>query len=125
MLPGACRNNLADTVFKFLNLPTDIPGQEAAMKTGVEFIQRMQQDAEFRRKVHACPEGEERLAFLKIEGYDFSPFIRILNNLSSGQQPAAGLGHPGENVHSRENASGFLGRVRQLFRPTRIFRPER
>ena len=46
------------------------------MKTGFEFIQRIQEDAEFRRQVNACPEGVERLAFLKSEGYDFSPFIR-------------------------------------------------
>ena len=44
------------------------------MKTGVEFIQRMQEDAEFRRKVNAWLNGEERLAFLKSEGYDFTPF---------------------------------------------------
>lgn len=95
------------------------------MKTGVAFIQRIQQDPEFRRQVHACPEGEERLAFLRSEGYDFSPFIEILNTISSGQQPAAGLGHPGQNTHPRQNPSGFLGRVRQLFRPTRASRPER
>jgi hypothetical protein len=35
------------------------------MKTGFDFIQRMQQDAEFRRKVNACLQSEERLAFLK------------------------------------------------------------
>ena len=35
------------------------------MKTGFDFIQRMQQDAEFRRKVHACLQSEERLAVLK------------------------------------------------------------
>jgi hypothetical protein len=40
-------------------------GKEVAMKTGFEFVQRMQEDAEFRRKVNACLEGEERLAFSK------------------------------------------------------------
>jgi hypothetical protein len=51
------------------------------MKTGFEFIQRMQEDAEFRRKVNACLEGEERLAFLKNEGYDFTPFVQIIDNV--------------------------------------------
>ena len=35
------------------------------MKTGFEFIQRIHEDAQFRRQVNACLEGEERLAFLK------------------------------------------------------------
>ena len=59
MLPGICRDNLADALrFKSLNLPADNAGQEAAMETGVEFIQRMQEDAEFRRKVNACANGD-------------------------------------------------------------------
>ena len=78
MLQRICQDNLADTLrFKSLNLPSDNPRQEAAMKTGFEFIQRIQEDADFRRKVNACSEGEERLAFLKSEGYDFFPFIEI------------------------------------------------
>lgn len=89
------------------------------MKTGFEFIQRIQEDAEFRRKVNACPEGEERLAFLKKEGYDFFPFTQILNNLSSGKQPTGGLGHPGESAGPRQGASGFIGRISQIFRATK------
>ena len=95
------------------------------MKTGFEFIQRIQQDAEFRRKVHACPEGEERFALLESEGYDFSPFIQILNNLSSCQQSNGGLGHPGESASPRQGASGFLGRIRQIFRAPKALRLER
>ena len=95
------------------------------MKTGFEFIQRIQEDAEFRRKVNACPEGEERLAFLKSEGYDFSPFIQILNNLSSDKQSTGGLGHPGESASPRQGASGFLGRISQIFRATKGPRLER
>jgi predicted ribosomally synthesized peptide with nif11-like leader len=47
------------------------------MNSGFDFVQRIQEDAEFRRQVNACSEGEERLAFLKSEGYDFFPFIEI------------------------------------------------
>ena len=120
IFPGVCRDNLADALrFKFLNLPADNAGQEEAMKTGFEFIQRIQEDAEFRRQVNACPEGEERLAFLKKEGYDFSPFIQILNNLSSCKQSNGGLEHPGESADPRQGASGFLGRISQIFRTTK------
>lgn len=89
------------------------------MKTGFEFVQRIQQDAEFRRKVHACPDGEARLAFLKSEGYDFSPFIEILDNLSSVKQSAGGSGRPSANASPRQGASSFIGRIRQIFRPTK------
>ena len=86
------------------------------MKTGFEFIQRIQEDAEFRRKVNACSEGEERLAFLKSEGYDFSPFIKILNNLSSDKPSTGALGQPAEGAGPRQGASGVLGRISQIFR---------
>ena len=86
------------------------------MKTGFEFIQRIQEDAEFRRKVKACAEGEERLAFLRSEGYDFSPFIQILNNLSSCKQSNSGLGYPGASASPRQGAPGFFGRIRHIFR---------
>ena len=95
------------------------------MKTGDKFIQRMQADPEFRRKVNACLEGEERLAFLKSQGYDFSPFIQILKNLSSGKQSIGRLGHPGESASPRQGASGFLGRISQIFRATKGPRLER
>jgi hypothetical protein len=100
-------------------------GQEVAMKTGFEFIERIQEDAEFRQKVNACLEGEERLAFLKSEGYDFSPFIQILNNLSAGKQSTGGLGHPGVSAGSRQGASGFLGRISKIFRSPKAPRLDR
>ena len=95
------------------------------MKTGFEFIQRIQADAEFRRKVNACTEGEERLAFLKKEGYDFTPFVQILNNLTSIQSSTGGLGHPVESVSPRQGGSGFLGRIRHIFRATKAPRLDR
>lgn len=95
------------------------------MKTGLEFIQRMQEDAEFRRKVNACLEGEERFAFLKIEGYDFTPFVQIMKNLSSGQPSAGWLEQPGESAGPKQGASGFLGRLSQIFRTPKAPRPNR
>jgi hypothetical protein len=95
------------------------------MKTGFEFIQRMQEDAEFRRQVNACLEGEERLAFLKKAGYDFTPFVQIMDNLSCGQQSARGLGQPGVSAGPRPGTSGFFGRLRQIFRAPHPPRPNR
>ncbi len=117
MLPGVCRGNLAEALrFKSLNLPADNAGQEAAMETGVSFIQRMKDDAEFRQKVNACANGDERLAFLKKEGYDFTPFIQILDNLSSSRQSTGGLGQPGEPASPRQSAPGLWSRITQIFR---------
>ena len=95
------------------------------MKTGVEFLQRMQEDAEFRQKVNACPNGEARLAFLKSEGYDFTPFVQIIDNLSSGQRPTGGLTRSGGSAGPRQGASGFFGRLRQIFRAPTLPRPDR
>ena len=86
------------------------------MKTGVEFLQRMQEDAEFRQKVNACPNGAARLAFLQSEGYDFTPFVQILDNLSSGQWPIGGLTRSGGSASPKPGASGFVGRLKQIFR---------
>jgi hypothetical protein len=81
------------------------------MKEAAQFIKRMQEDAEFRQKVKARFEGEERLAFLKSEGYDFSPFIQILNNLSDVHRSAGGVRPPGGRVGPKPGASRFLGRL--------------
>jgi hypothetical protein len=95
------------------------------MKTGIEFIQRMQEDAEFRQQVKACPGGEARLAFLKSKGYDFSPFIQILDHLSYGPPSVKGLGRPGGSAISRKGPPGFWGRIGQIFRPAKSPRPGR
>jgi hypothetical protein len=87
------------------------------METGVAFIQRMQEDAEFRQEVNACANSLERLAFLKSQGYDFTPFIQILDNLSSIQQSDSGLGLPGERASHRQGAPGLWSRISQIFRP--------
>jgi hypothetical protein len=95
------------------------------MKTGDKFIQRMQADPEFRCKVNACLEGEERLAFLKSQGYDFSPFIQIMNNLSYGKQSTGWPGQPVDSAGHQPTAPGFLGRLSQMFRAHRVSRPHR
>jgi hypothetical protein len=95
------------------------------MKTGLEFIQRMQEDAEFRRQVNARPGGEARLAFLRSQGYDFSPFIQILDHLSYGPPPAQELGRPGGGAIPRKGPSGFWGRLGQIFRPPKSPPPGR
>jgi len=95
------------------------------METGVAFMQRMREDAEFREKVNAFVNIQERLAFLKSEGYDFTPFMQILDNLSSNWQSAGGLGQPANGTRHTQGPTGFLGRIRQIFRPTKVPRLER
>ena len=94
------------------------------MQTGFEFVQRMQEDAEFRRKVNTC-HGEERLAFLKSQGYDFSLFVQIMNKLSYGKQSTGWPGQPVDSAGHQPTASGFLGRLSQMFRAHRVSRPHR
>jgi hypothetical protein len=86
------------------------------METGVKFLQRMEEDAEFRQKVNACPNGAARLAFLQSEGYDFTPFVQILDTLSSGQRHAGGLTRSDGNTSPKSGPSGFVGRLKQIFR---------
>jgi hypothetical protein len=109
----------------FFYLPAENSGEEVAMETGLEFIQRMQEDAEFRRKVNACPNGGARLEFLKKEGYDFTPFVQIMDSLSSGEWPAGGLPRPGGSSNHKQGASGLLGRLSQFFRTAKEPRPNR
>jgi predicted ribosomally synthesized peptide with nif11-like leader len=42
------------------------------MKTLAEFIQRLQDDAAFEKRAQAFDNGEELMAFVKSEGYDFT-----------------------------------------------------
>jgi hypothetical protein len=95
------------------------------MKTGLEFIQRMQEDAEFRQKVNAHPQGEERLAFVRSEGYDFDPFVQILNNLSSGPRPRKEGSRRGGRAFPGVDAPGFLSRLSQILFTSKSLRPYR
>jgi len=94
------------------------------MKTGFEFIQRMRDDAEFRQKVNAYPEGAERLEFLRSEGYDFTPFVRILDNLCVQPQSVDWRQQPGASASPGKATSGFFGLLRRLFGATRVPRPD-
>jgi predicted ribosomally synthesized peptide with nif11-like leader len=42
------------------------------MKTLVEFIQRLQDDPAFEKQAHAFEQGDDLIAFVKREGYDFT-----------------------------------------------------
>ena len=42
------------------------------MKTLAEFIQRLQDDAAFEKQAHAFDQGDDLMAFVKSEGYDFT-----------------------------------------------------
>jgi len=95
------------------------------METGVAFLQRMQEDAEFRQRVNACANGVELLAFLKSEGYDFAPVMQILDNLSSSQPSAGGLGQPGVLSSHGQGVPGFWSRIGQIFRATKAPRLDR
>jgi hypothetical protein len=90
---------------------------EVAMEKGVAFIQRMREDAAFRQKVNDCANGLERLSFLKSEGYDFTPFLQILDNLSSCQRSTGGLGQSDTTTSHRQCAPGLWSRISQKFRP--------
>jgi predicted ribosomally synthesized peptide with nif11-like leader len=95
------------------------------MKTGVEFLQRMREDAEFRQQVNACPNGPARLAFLQREGYDFTVFVQILDNLSSVQRSAGGSKGSGQSAGPGQGVSGFFSRLRQIFRAPPLSGPHR
>jgi hypothetical protein len=85
------------------------------MAPGNAFIQRMQEDAEFRQKVKACADGADRLAFLKSEGYDFTPFIQILDNLSPNQTASVRLRQPGKSASHQQSGTSLWSRITRIF----------
>ena len=89
------------------------------MRTGIEFIQRMREDAVFREKVNSCPGGEARLAFLKSQGYDFAPFARIMDVLSADQWSTGAGGQPEHPNISGRRSPGILTRISQMWRVTK------
>jgi hypothetical protein len=95
------------------------------MHTGIEFIQRMQDDLEFRQKVNSCANGPERLAFLKSQGYDFTQFVEIMDRVSSGPRLTGGLPPSGGKADPHKGRSGWLGRLSQIFRPVKSPHPSR
>jgi len=95
------------------------------MKTGFDFIQRMQQDEEFRRQVNACLQCKERLAFLKKAGYDFTPFTQIINQLAKWQRSIGECRQPRGSATPGQGRSGFLARINQIFPAAKAPRPDR
>jgi hypothetical protein len=89
------------------------------MKTGQEFIQRMKKDREFREKVHACSDRETRLAFLHSQGYDFTPFIQIIDNMSPGTRVPGSFPASPCRPRPRKNPAGFWGRLGRLWRTSK------
>jgi predicted ribosomally synthesized peptide with nif11-like leader len=59
--------------------------QEALMKTMEEFIQRLQNDAEFEQKAQAYENSDEFMEFVKGEGYDFT-LDQLLDEFKHEQQ---------------------------------------
>jgi hypothetical protein len=92
------------------------------MQTGFAFVQRLQEDAEFRKKVNAYPNRAKRLAFLKS---DCTPYVQIYDNLSSGQWPTGGLPRPGGRACPRPGAPGLWNRISQICRGREAPRPDR
>jgi hypothetical protein len=95
------------------------------MKTGIDFIQRLQRDAEFRRQVHACLQSKECLAFLKKAGYDFTKFMQIIKQLSLWNRPPGEVTRPGGTATPGKPRLGFLARLNQLFRAPPAPGPDR
>ena len=56
------------------------------MKTLGEFLQRLEDDSVFEKKAQAFNQGDELMAFVKREGYDFT-----LEQLTSAFQERANL----------------------------------
>jgi len=102
--------------FKSSRLHAEKIGTEVVMNTAFEFIRRMQEDPEFREKVNACPDGEARLAFVKSAGYDFGPFVQILDNLSSVSPSTVSLRQPRGTPIPGQTAPRFLGRISRIIR---------
>jgi hypothetical protein len=124
--PPCWGKNLAGAIIlKVFHLPAENTRKEMTMKMGVEFLQRMNEDAEFRQEVNACPDGAARLAFLRTKGYDFTPFAQILDNLSSGRQPGSKVPPSTQPARPNSGASGFVGRLSLIFRAFKTPCPDR
>jgi predicted ribosomally synthesized peptide with nif11-like leader len=79
------------------------------MKTLEEFIQRLQDDAAFEKRAQAFDNGEELMAFVKSEGYDFT-----LEQLTiEFKQGAQGRTSAGEMAPAPGEAGAATGRRRQ------------
>jgi predicted ribosomally synthesized peptide with nif11-like leader len=61
------------------------------MKTVEEFIQRLQDDPAFEKQAQAFEHGDDLMAFVKLEGYDFT-LEQLMSELEPGEQLPAETG---------------------------------
>ena len=94
------------------------------MKTLGEFLQRLEDDSAFEKKAQAFNNGDELMAFVKSEGYDFT-----LEQLTSAfkqranlppQAESTGAGAPGrQRLHSAEAGGHGVSRESGSLPPRR------
>jgi predicted ribosomally synthesized peptide with nif11-like leader len=83
--------------------------KEAPMKTLAEFIQRLQDDPAFEKQAQAFDNGEDLMAFVKSEGYDFT-----LEQLTIEFKHEAKLGaEAGETAPAPQGADAPPGQMDQ------------
>jgi predicted ribosomally synthesized peptide with nif11-like leader len=63
------------------------------MKTVEEFIQRLQDDPAFEKQAHAFDNGDDLLAFAKLQGYDFT-LEQLTREFERGEKSAAATDDP-------------------------------
>ncbi len=61
------------------------------MKTLEEFIRRLQDDAVFEKQAQSFNQGDELMAFVKSEGYDFT-LEQLMNKFEPGEELSAETG---------------------------------
>jgi predicted ribosomally synthesized peptide with nif11-like leader len=74
--------------------------KEAPMKTLEEFIQRLQDDPAFEKQAHAFDQGDDLIAFVKREGYDFTleQLMREFERAEKSPAETGGLAPPRPDV---------------------------
>ena len=64
------------------------------MKTLAEFIQRLHNDAAFEKQAQAFDHGDDLMAFVKSEGYDFT-LEQLMHEFERGEKSPEKTGAPG------------------------------
>lgn len=93
------------------------------MKTVAEFIQRLQEDAAFEKQAQAFDHGDDLMAFVKREGYDFT-LEQLMNALVPQETLPAETAAPGPADNSsssapKPEAAGFPRQPEALSGPER------
>ena len=96
------------------------------MKTLAEFIQRLQDDAAFEKQAHGFDHGDDLMAFVKREGYDFT-LEQLMNELEPEEKLPAETGGlalaPADMSAStppRPEEAEFPRKSEALFSPERV-----